>query len=89
LNNVVNIDFKLREYKPLSGSSYIELPNWIYNKKATIIIKNEDQNVLNTVYSIINIRMKLLIIQREYRGIVGGIMIMTLVTSNFQLKWMI
>ena len=43
LVNVINIDFKLREYKPLSGSSYIELPKWIYNKKATINIKNEDQ----------------------------------------------
>jgi hypothetical protein len=43
LDNVINIDFKLREYKPLSGSSYIELPKWIYNKKATINIKNEDQ----------------------------------------------
>jgi hypothetical protein len=43
LVNVVNIDFKLREYKPLSGSSYIELPVWINNKKATINIKNEDQ----------------------------------------------
>jgi hypothetical protein len=43
LENVVNVDFKLREYKPLSGSSYIELPKWIYNKKATVNIKNEDQ----------------------------------------------
>ncbi len=43
LGNVINIDFKLREYKLLSGSSYIELPKWIYNKKATINIKNEDQ----------------------------------------------
>jgi hypothetical protein len=43
LVNVVNIDFKLREYKPLSGSSCIKLPKWIYNKKATINIKNEDQ----------------------------------------------
>ncbi len=41
--NVVNVDFKLREYKPLTGSSYIELPEWIYSKKDTINIKNEDQ----------------------------------------------
>ncbi len=26
LVNVVNVDFKLREYKPLSGSSYMEQP---------------------------------------------------------------
>jgi hypothetical protein len=43
LVNVVNVDFKLREYKPLTGSSYIELPEWIYSKKDTINIKNEDQ----------------------------------------------
>ncbi len=43
LVNIINVNFKLREYKPLSGSSYIELPEWIYNKKATINIKNEDQ----------------------------------------------
>ncbi len=43
LDNVINIDFKLREYKPLSGTSYIELLEWINNKKATINIKNEDQ----------------------------------------------
>ncbi len=38
LKNLINIDFKFREYKPLSGSSYIDLPNWIKNKKATINI---------------------------------------------------
>jgi hypothetical protein len=43
LKNVINIDFKLREYKPLSGSFYIDLPDWIKNKKATINIKNDDQ----------------------------------------------
>jgi uncharacterized protein YjaZ len=43
LVNVVNVDFKLREYKPLTCSSYIELPEWIYSKEATINIKNEDQ----------------------------------------------
>jgi hypothetical protein len=39
---VNNVDFKLREYKPLSGSSYIDLPQWIKSKKACINIKNED-----------------------------------------------
>ncbi len=33
--------------------------------------------------------MKLLIILKEYHGIVSGIMTTTLITSNFQLKWMI
>ena len=40
---VKHIDFKLREYKPLTGSSYIPTPKWISNKKATINIKNDDQ----------------------------------------------
>ncbi len=43
LESVINVDFKLREYKPLSGSSYINLPSWISAKKATINIKNDDQ----------------------------------------------
>jgi hypothetical protein len=44
LVNLENIDFKLREYKPLSGFSYIEIPKWINDKKkATINIKIEDQ----------------------------------------------
>jgi hypothetical protein len=30
------------EYKPLNGSSYIELPKWIQNKKAVINVKNND-----------------------------------------------
>jgi hypothetical protein len=90
LENVINVDFKLREYKPLSGSSYIELPKWIYNKKKLrLTLRMKIRNVLNIVYSIIKIRMKLLIIQKEYHGIVNGIMIMTLLTSNFQWKWMI
>jgi hypothetical protein len=42
LVEIINIDFKLREYKPLSGSSYVEIPEWIDNKKATVNIKNED-----------------------------------------------
>jgi hypothetical protein len=47
LVGVENIDFKLRKYKPLSGSSYTGIPEWINNKKkATINIKNEDQKLL-------------------------------------------
>ena len=30
------------EYKPLAAKSYIPLPDWIQNKKATINIKNDD-----------------------------------------------
>jgi hypothetical protein len=43
LVNVIHIDLKIREYKPLSGSSYIKTLKWISDKKATLNIKNEDQ----------------------------------------------
>src|SRR5207244_3412701 len=43
LVRIIHVDLKLREYKPLSGSNYIELPDWISAKKATINIKNDDQ----------------------------------------------
>jgi SH3-like domain-containing protein len=43
LENAIHIDFKIREYKPLSGSSYIKTPKWISYKKATVNIKNEDE----------------------------------------------
>lgn len=31
------------EYSPITGASYIELPEWIKNKKAVINVKNNDQ----------------------------------------------
>ncbi len=34
---------RIREYKPMSGSSYIKTPKWISDKKAKINIKNEDR----------------------------------------------
>lgn len=43
LVRVLYIDFKLREYKPLRGSSYIATPKKISETKSTINIKNEDQ----------------------------------------------
>lgn len=43
LELIDSIYFKLREYKPLTGTSYIKLPEWILAKKATINIKNNDQ----------------------------------------------
>jgi hypothetical protein len=39
LENVIHIDLKIREYKPLSGSSYIKTPKWISDKKATVTSK--------------------------------------------------
>ena len=43
LINVISVDFKLREYKPLKGSSYIKTPIFVSNTKSVINIKNEDQ----------------------------------------------
>ena len=43
LKSVLFIDFKLREYKPINGSSYIPTPKDISTKKCVINIKNEDQ----------------------------------------------
>jgi hypothetical protein len=43
LQKVLYIDLKLREYKPISGSSYIPTPERISDTKSTINIKNEDQ----------------------------------------------
>ena len=31
------------KYKPIRGGSWIDLPDWIKNKKACINIKNEDE----------------------------------------------
>ena len=42
LNKVLYVDIKVRKYQPLVGSSYIETPKWISDRKATINIKNED-----------------------------------------------
>jgi hypothetical protein len=46
--NDVNIIFT--KVKPLSGSSYIKLPDWIANKKAVINIKNESDNLYFLYY---------------------------------------
>jgi hypothetical protein len=40
---VIYFDFKIKEYKPTSGSSCIKTPKWISDKKATLNIKNEDE----------------------------------------------
>jgi len=42
LKRILLIDFKLREYKTLAGSSYIPTPDWISKTKSIINIKNED-----------------------------------------------
>lgn len=40
--NTVSIEIKTIKYKPLRGSSYIELPEWIKNKKCCVNVKNND-----------------------------------------------
>src|SRR5262249_9018542 len=42
LRRLLNVKILIKEYKPITGSSYIETPKYIANKKATINIKNED-----------------------------------------------
>ena len=39
---VVNLQIQTTEYKPITGSSYIPLPDWIMRKKAIISIRNID-----------------------------------------------
>lgn len=49
-NNSANIEIKLKKilikiskFQPLVGSSYMELPEWLANKKCCINVKNNDQ----------------------------------------------
>jgi hypothetical protein len=51
LFNLFQIDIHVAKVKALTGSSYIELPDKIANKKAVINIKNEDN--LCFVYSVL------------------------------------
>ena len=46
---VQKLDINTVTYKPLSGSSYIPLPQVLANKKAIINMKNNDQNVSSGV----------------------------------------
>ena len=39
---VSRIIIKSYKYKPLTGSSFVKLPDWVANKKGCINIKNED-----------------------------------------------
>lgn len=40
--NLQHVNIIVEKVKPLSGSSYIPLPDWVANKKAVINIQNED-----------------------------------------------
>ena len=42
IKKIDNLRININKYKPLSGNSYIDLPEWIKNKKACINIKNKD-----------------------------------------------
>ena len=43
LDHVINLTLHVAKYKPLRGSSYIELPSYLKNKKAIVNVKNNDQ----------------------------------------------
>ena len=40
---MLNLEIHTVEYKPIKGSSYIPLPDWITRKKAIVNIQNRDQ----------------------------------------------
>ena len=42
LKEIVQLEIHTTEHKPTKGSSYIDLPKWIKDKKAIINIKNKD-----------------------------------------------
>ena len=50
LNSVINLELRINNFNPLSGSSYIDLPKEIKDKKAVINVKNEDQECFNLGY---------------------------------------
>ena len=41
---VVGLEIHIVDYKPIKGSSYISLPDFIMRKKAIVNIKNKDSN---------------------------------------------
>ena len=41
-NKVIRLEIHISEYKPITGSSYIPLPDWIIRKKAIVSIRNTD-----------------------------------------------
>ena len=50
---MTNIKIRVAKVKALTGSSYIELPTNINNKKAVINIKNDDNYGLSIVYYVV------------------------------------
>ena len=46
VDRVETMYVNIAKYAPLKGSSYIELPKYLKNKKALINVKNEDQKCL-------------------------------------------
>ena len=46
LDNVISLSVNIAKYTPLKGSSYIELPKYLKDKKAIVNVKNEDNKCL-------------------------------------------
>ena len=40
---IVNLEIHINEFRPIRGSSYIPLPDWIMRKKAIVNIQNKDE----------------------------------------------
>lgn len=51
LGSIDGMLLNINKYNPLGGSSYIPLPVWIENKKATINVQNYDEKCF--MYSIL------------------------------------
>lgn len=56
LSSIKEIIVQVNQYQPISGSSYIPLPKYLANKKAIIIVKNNDEqcfkwSVLSALYA--------------------------------------
>ena len=41
--NIIQLEIHTNEFKPMRGSSYIPLPDWIMRKKAIVNIQNKDE----------------------------------------------
>ena len=46
LDNVLSLSVNIAKYQPLKGSSYIELPKYLKDKKAIVNVKNQDDECL-------------------------------------------
>src|SRR5688500_1054882 len=44
LSSIKSLRIQINKYRPWKGSSYMDLPDWIKNKKAVINVQNRNDN---------------------------------------------